>query len=658
MCNNIKGLFMKKNVLLLMTFALLGAINVMADDKPQIPNGDFETWTYNTSKLPKTLPNNWNSFETAGGSMATASMSLSGAGQVERSEVSRPNSKGSYSCRIWARSIMGKIAQGNLTSGRINAGHMTPTNINNYNYTDREGASSANGKKNEPCAMAFTGRPKSVKVWVKYVQAGAASKYGDHATAKFSAIIHSDADYIAYGLPSNDTEANKALVVAQAVKEIEANSGEWQELEIPFEYTENNVEPAYILVNASTNAYPGAGVANDELYIDDIEMVYEEEEPEEEEPKKEPIATKLFDKDKLYVNVSGNVVGPLSAAVNVKEYEDGTIDFSLNNFLLYSQKYDDETGEPIFDGEGNPVMDMDNPLGVGTINVKNIEAETDDDGVTRFSADKTIVISDGDDGIVADNFWLGPTLGDIPLEMTGMYDNDHLYVKIRIPLNEEMLVYVNLGQKSDIIDVIGEKVFDKDKLYVDVSGNVTGPLSAVVNVKEYADGTIDFSLNNFVLYSQKCDDETGEPVFDGEGNPVMDIDNPMGVGTIRVNDIDVTESDNIVSFTAEKTILIESGDNGIVIGDFWLGPQLGEIPLEMEGKYDDNHLYVKIHIPLNEEMIVDVELGKSEDVTAINVVRVETKAQKTGKIYDLNGREVKAMQSGQIYVVDGVKVAK
>ena len=88
-----------------------------------------------------------------------------------------------------------------------------------------------------------------------------------------------------------------------------------------------------------------------------------------------------------------------------------------------------------------------------------------------------------------------------------------------------------------------------------------------------------------------------------------------------------------------------------------MGPMLGEVPLEMSGKYNNEHLYVVIDIPLSDDMQVYVELGKS-DLTAVKSVKVVKKVQTTGKIYDLNGREVKAMQSGQIYVVDGVKVAK
>ena len=405
---------MKKSVLFLMSAALLLGSNVMADDQPQVPNGDFETWTFDGENLP----NNWNSFQTADGNYATMGYSSSNR-QVKRSTDVRPGSEGQYSCAIWARSVLGVIAQGNLTSGRVHAGSMSATNKENYNYTDRDGSTTKNGVTNR-CAMPFAGKPKAVKVWVKYVQGG--TGYGEYNKAKFSAIIHSDADYISYGLPENDTPENKSLVVASAVKEIEYNDGEWVELTIPFEYTNNDVEPAYIQINASTNAYPGKGKANDYLYIDDIEMVYES-----------AGNVKVFEKDPLYVTVSGAKTGPYDATVYVTENDDNTINFQLKNFMLDQ------------DGDLMPV---------GNINVNNIPV-TKADGVTNFADEQTIQIEEGDDPTAP--YWAGPMLGDIPLKLSGCYSDEHLYVTIDIPLSEELQVYVELGNKGDVTGIFTVK---------------------------------------------------------------------------------------------------------------------------------------------------------------------------------------------------------
>ena len=254
---------LKKTLLTLVALLALTAQAWAQTEITTIPNGDFETWTYDGEDMP----NNWNSNATSDGSMTT----LFGGKQLKRSTDVRPGSSGQYSCSIWSKSSLGVISTGILTSGRIHFNSMTSTNKENYIYSDRDGSNTKNNVTN-PCAMPFTGKPTAVKVWVKYVQGG--TGYGEYATAKFSATIHGDADYVAYNLAEHDNDDNKALVVASAEQEIAYNNGEWEQLTIPFNYTDNNVDPAYILINAYTNAYPGKGKANDYLYIDDIELEY------------------------------------------------------------------------------------------------------------------------------------------------------------------------------------------------------------------------------------------------------------------------------------------------------------------------------------------------------------------------------------------------
>ena len=231
---------------------------------PQILNGDFETWEFDGTNLP----NNWNSFQTADGTWSGTAYSKSNR-QVAQSSVVRPGTKGRYSCRIWARSVLTVVAQGNITTGRVHAGATSATNKENYNYSDRDGSTTLNGKTN-PCAMQFTGLPDSIVVWAKFVPA---KDLKDYPNAKFSAVIHDDHDYISYGLSSNDNATNKGYVVASAVKLIDKNGGNWQRISLPFQYTSNKTAK-YIQLNASTNSYPGKGTKDDELYLDDIEVIY------------------------------------------------------------------------------------------------------------------------------------------------------------------------------------------------------------------------------------------------------------------------------------------------------------------------------------------------------------------------------------------------
>ena len=249
------------------TFALLAAAVLLsgaaqAQNRPQITNGDFETWTYDGANLP----NYFNSFQTADGLFSGLAYDKNNR-QVKRSSDKRPGSTGSYSCSIWSRKVSGVIAQGNLTTGRVHAAAMSATGKNNYNYSDRDGSNTNNGVKN-PCAMPFTGRPDSLVVWVKFSPNGTDSS---HPYAKVTATIHSDFDYIDGYAQTSDSK----YVVATAINmTIAKTNNQWKRISIPFNYTNNGAQPKYILLSAATNAYPGGGHENDYLYLDDITLVY------------------------------------------------------------------------------------------------------------------------------------------------------------------------------------------------------------------------------------------------------------------------------------------------------------------------------------------------------------------------------------------------
>ena len=251
------------------TFALLAAAVLLsgaaqAQNRPQITNGDFETWTFDGANLP----NYFNSFQTADGLFSGLAYDKNNR-QVKRSTDKRPGSPGSYSCSIWSRKVSGVVAQGNLTTGRVHAAAMSATGKNNYNYSDRDGSNTNNGVNN-PCAMPFTGRPDSLVVWVKFTPNGTDSS---HPYAKVTATIHSDFDYIDGYAQTSDSK----YVVATAINmTIAKTNGNWKRLSIPFNYKNNGAQPRYILLSAATNAYPGGGHENDYLYLDDITLVYKQ----------------------------------------------------------------------------------------------------------------------------------------------------------------------------------------------------------------------------------------------------------------------------------------------------------------------------------------------------------------------------------------------
>ena len=254
---------MRKTLALLAAAVLLSGA-AQAQNRPQITNGDFETWTIDGANLP----NYFNSFQTADGLFSGLAYDKNNR-QVKRSTDKRPGSPGSYSCSIWSRKVSGVVAQGNLTTGRVHAAAMSATGKNNYNYSDRDGSNTSNGVKN-PCAMPFTGRPDSLVVWVKFTPSGTDSS---HPYAKVTATIHSDFDYIDGYAQTSDSK----YVVATAVNmTIAKTNGKWKRLSIPFNYKNNGAQPKYILLSAATNAYPGGGNENDYLYLDDITLVYKQ----------------------------------------------------------------------------------------------------------------------------------------------------------------------------------------------------------------------------------------------------------------------------------------------------------------------------------------------------------------------------------------------
>lgn len=350
---------------------ILTVIDDVAAGVTQIGNGDFENWSGVTSS--NHAPNNWNSFETAEGQYASMASGL----QVAMVEGGRPGSDGFYCADIYSRNVfLSIIAQGNLTLGCINAGATSAADKANYNFT----------KTSDPAKSETISKvPSALKVWVKFVPGATNANYPN---ARVSASVHDAYNYITYGKPSFDTDENKAHAIAQAEQNFPAC--DWTELTIPFEPTGNTTDgQMYIIVNFTTNAEPGQGQEGDHLYIDDVELVYPEA--------PEPVVYNKY----IAVAVNGTHADPVEAPIEVTYNEDNTIDFNLKNF-----------------GMGG--------MYVGNISVPNLAM--DENG--NFSFDGTIQITEGDkEGV---NSWIGPSLGDIPVELTGTITDDYFYVHIDI----------------------------------------------------------------------------------------------------------------------------------------------------------------------------------------------------------------------------------
>ncbi len=244
-----------------------------------IPNGGFEDWHKSSGSYQE--PNAWHSFETATGSLAG-----SAGHHIEKSDKGRNNS----SCaRVYAETVklFGipiAVANGTMTTGRMNAGDASAASTKNNAYidmskTDKDG----NG---DPFYVNLTSRPDSLVMYLQYNQGKTNSKY--YATV--SAIITEGPYY----QDPEDNKNDKAVAKAKN-NTIAATNGNWERIAIPFVYEDNNAEPKAILVTISTNAEAGTGYDGDEVLVDDLTLVYND--------KLSSLNVEGFDKDKFEYEV-------------------------------------------------------------------------------------------------------------------------------------------------------------------------------------------------------------------------------------------------------------------------------------------------------------------------------------------------------------------
>lgn len=237
----------KKTILgsLFMTCALTAG----AQGTYQFADPGFEQdWT--NAKEPG---NGWHSFATAGGYYDwAASMSPAPVHATEG------NNQSDHSVKLISKSVLGTAnANGNLTTGRINMGSMTPSDPSNYNFSDITGGQ----------ALEFAGTPDAVTFYAKFK----AGSDNEKKQGRGQFILHEE-------YPYQDPEVEEQLNyrVAKASQLID-ESEDWTQYTVPFTY-DQDVKPAkqYLLASFTTNPNPGES-ANDELYIDDIHFVYNSE---------------------------------------------------------------------------------------------------------------------------------------------------------------------------------------------------------------------------------------------------------------------------------------------------------------------------------------------------------------------------------------------
>lgn len=220
---------------------------VIRANAQQISNSNFEQWETSTSETAE--PVNWNSFKSASGPWASFSSK-----QLEKSTSVRPGSAGIASAYIFSKDILGTIANGNLTVGKINMGSSTATDPSNYNTTI-----TSDGNFSE----AITGSPDSLVFWTKFSPILATD------SARVSCIIHDN-----YAFKDPIDAGSQSHIVDLAIQHFATTNGQWMRISVPFSHTGPANTPAFVLITFTTNKVPGGGSGNDQLWIDDLELIY------------------------------------------------------------------------------------------------------------------------------------------------------------------------------------------------------------------------------------------------------------------------------------------------------------------------------------------------------------------------------------------------
>lgn len=320
--------------------------------------------------------------------------------------------------------------------------------------------------------------------------------------------------------------------------------------------------------------------------------------------------------ENLVVTINGESTDPVPASIDVQKKENGTCTFMLKNFMLIA---------------GESVMP------VGTIELEGVTM-TEADGQTTLETTQTINIQAGDDATVAEDGWLGPMLGDVPIVLSGKIVDGHLLANIDIDMSAtlEQIINVKVG--------VNEVRNYTEPLVVTINEESTEPQDVPVQVMTLVDGSCIFRLNNFKLTA-------------GESS--------IPVGNIVVADVNVENKGQYDAISTKQDILITAGTDESVPAEGWLGPMLGEVPLVLNGKMMADKLFVNIDIDMSAtlEQIINVKLGTDEGFPEIpeGIEHIDAAQGNATVIYDLNGiRQMLPLSrlAKGVYVVNGRKVVK
>ena len=427
---------MKKFFTLISLVMLSLAALAGTDNQPNIQNGGFEDWGVDKDAPASQAvePRYWHSFTSASGTWA----SLAG----EHCFKSTDAHSGNYSVKLQATSVWGQIANGTVTTGRLNAGSIKADDPANHSEVDM--TKTETDRNEDPYYQVLEARPDSIAFWVKF----STGKAGTHAN--MSAYI-TDGTY--YQAPEDKTYNNK---VGWAEYPSIAACSEWTRISVPFTYAETNLEPKAIMLTFSTCATPGGGKGDEVLLVDDVELIYKSS--------AEETGTSYTDELVVKINISEGTETKVipSSTININKNTDGTYKLSIKDFVLAPGI---ELGDVIADnltgvteGEYTTIKMNQVPVVIGNETYAAALGDLKINLDAKFTADKLYALIDLD--VKALNQVVNVIFGS-PFTETGI---DHVSVKNYSGINRVYEIggqHVNRASVPGLYIINGKKVIKK-----------------------------------------------------------------------------------------------------------------------------------------------------------------------------------------------------
>ena len=219
-------------------------LSFSAQAQQQLVNGSFELWE-NAGKLSE--PVGWNGLMSA--ELCTF-CSFAASQRIFREKYGR---NGIGSCiRIESASALGVIVNGTVTTGRVTAPSVIPSN--GYNRTVLS---------DSEFQLPFNDRPDSLVFWAKY----SITDNSDFALVSF--LLHDNFEQ------TDPPRNQKHLQPSGIAQKVFQTDNRWQRISIPFAYVKGDKKEAmYLLATFSSSYKAGKGNSNSKLWVDDVELIY------------------------------------------------------------------------------------------------------------------------------------------------------------------------------------------------------------------------------------------------------------------------------------------------------------------------------------------------------------------------------------------------